>query len=177
MRTARLKAALEHFIREVWDLGNADAAGRHFADAYTIHHDPGDPWEGRTLDLDGYKERVRLSRAPFPDQAFDTQRMCADGDAVAMTWLWRATHLADFPGFPATGRTVRMSGATTYLSPPRTGSRGTGRSRIGSASGVSSMRARRGRRAPRRPPVPSPSPLRVGNTFERTSRNSPVGLG
>ena len=58
---------------------------------------------------------MRLSRAPFPDQAFDIQRMCADREAVAMTWLWRATHLADVPGFPATGRTVRMSGATTYL--------------------------------------------------------------
>ncbi len=64
--------------------------------------------------MDGYKERVRLSRAPFPDQKFDIQRLCADGDAVAMTWLWRATHLGDVPGFPATGETVRMSGATTY---------------------------------------------------------------
>ena len=85
MRAAPRNAALERFIREVWDLGDADAADHHLANGYTIHHDPGDPWEGRTLDLDEYKERVRLLRAPFPDQAFEIQRMCADGDAVAMT--------------------------------------------------------------------------------------------
>ena len=112
---ARLKVTLETFIREVWDLGDAEAAGRYLASVYTIHHDPGDPWEGRALDLDGYKDRVRLSRAPFPDQRFDIQRMCADGNAVCMTWLWRATHLGDMLTFPATGRTIRMSGATTYF--------------------------------------------------------------
>ena len=115
MRAARLKASLERFIKEVWDLGDADAAGRLLAEAYTIHHDPGDPWEGRTLDLAAYKERVRLSRAPFPDQVFDIQCMCAEGNAVMMTWLWRATHMADIPGFTATGKPIRMSGATTYL--------------------------------------------------------------
>lgn len=115
MRTARLKASLERFIKDVWDHGDFNAAGRLLADRYTIHHDPGDPWEGRTLDLAGYIERVRLSRAPFPDQAFDIQHMCADGSAVMMTWLWRGTHLADLAGFPATRKQVRMSGATTYL--------------------------------------------------------------
>jgi steroid delta-isomerase-like uncharacterized protein len=112
------KAILESFIREVWDDGDAEAAGRYLADAYTIHHDPGDPWEGQVLDLAAYKDRLRLSRAPFPDQAFDIQRLCADGDAVMMTWLWSATHLGDIPGFPATGKTVRMSGATAYLFTP-----------------------------------------------------------
>jgi hypothetical protein len=32
-----------------------------------------------------------------------------------MTWLWRGTHAADLPGFPATGQTIRMSGATVYM--------------------------------------------------------------
>ena len=31
-----------------------------------------------------------------------------------MTWLWTGTHLGDLPGFPATGRTIHMSGATVY---------------------------------------------------------------
>lgn len=112
------KAVLEAFVRKVWDEGDTEAAGHYLAPLYTIHHDPGDPWEGRVLDLDRYKERVRLSRVPFPDQRFDIQRMCADGDAVAMTWLWNATHLGDIPGFVATGKTIRMSGSTTYLFTP-----------------------------------------------------------
>jgi steroid delta-isomerase-like uncharacterized protein len=108
------KQRLAAFIRAVWDDGDADAADRYVADSYTIHHDPGDPWDGRTLDLAGFKDRVRTSREAFPDQRFDIRHMLADGD-VAMTWLWSGTHRGDLPGFPATGKLVRMSGATVYF--------------------------------------------------------------
>ena len=83
--------------------------------SYTIHHDPGDPWEGKTLDLPGFQDRVQQSRAAFPDQQFAVQGLFADGDTVVVTWLWHATHAGDLPGFPASGRTVRMSGATAYM--------------------------------------------------------------
>ena len=115
MRRSILKDRLVAFVRQVWDEGDVDAAERYLAPRYTIYHDPGDPWDGCVLDLDGYKERVRLSRAPFPDQRFDIQGLYADGDAVVMTWLWNATHLADIPGFAATGKAIQMSGATTYF--------------------------------------------------------------
>ena len=110
-----LKDKLTAFIQAVWDRGDVDAADLYIASAYTIFHDPGDPWERRTLDLNGFKDRVRLSRAPFPDQKFLIQRLCEDRGAISLTWLWEATHLADIPGFPATGKTIQMSGATTYF--------------------------------------------------------------
>ena len=31
-----------------------------------------------------------------------------------MTWLWTATHMGAIAGFPATGKQLRMSGATVY---------------------------------------------------------------
>lgn len=108
------KQRLARFIREVWDDGHADAADAYLAETYTIHHDPGDPWDGAVLDLDGFKDRVVQSRAAFPDQHFDIQGLFADGDSVVMSWLWHATHQGDLPGFPATGMTIRMSGATVY---------------------------------------------------------------
>lgn len=108
------KARLARFIEQVWDQGDEDAVDLHVADAYVVRHDPGDPWEGQTLDRAGFKDRLRKSRAAFPDQAFDIQALFEDGDAVVMTWLWSATHLGDLPGFPATGATIRMSGATVY---------------------------------------------------------------
>lgn len=108
------KQRLVRFIQQVWDEGDADAADAYVADAYTIHHDPGDPWDGRVLDLAGFRDRVLRSRAAFPDQRFDIQGLFADGDSVVMTWLWSATHLGELGGFPATGKTVRMSGATVY---------------------------------------------------------------
>lgn len=108
------KRQLADFISRIWDNGDLDAVDDHLADTYTIHHDPGDPWDGQALDRAGFKDRVAKSRAAFPDQRFDIQALIAEGDSVVMTWLWSATHSGDLPGFPATGRTVRMSGATVY---------------------------------------------------------------
>jgi steroid delta-isomerase-like uncharacterized protein len=111
--TAR-QQILNEFIERVWSSGEIDACDRFLADRYTILHDPGDPWDGQTLDLQGFKERVRLSRAPFPDQRFDVQDWFEGDGGVAITWLWSATHLGDFPGFSASGKPLRMSGATVY---------------------------------------------------------------
>jgi steroid delta-isomerase-like uncharacterized protein len=108
------KVLLRRFLEDVWNEGRIDACDLYIADTYSIRHDPGDPWDGQTLDLAGFKNRLRLSRAPFPDQRFEVQEMIADGDAVAITWRWTATHLGDFPGFPATGTPIRMSGMTVY---------------------------------------------------------------
>jgi steroid delta-isomerase-like uncharacterized protein len=111
---ARRKALLAEFLESVWSNGRVDAADDYLAESYTIHHDPGDPWAGQQLNLEHYKERVRLSRAPFPDQRFTVQEMFADGDAVVVTWLWSATHTGDYPGFPASGQRISTSGATVY---------------------------------------------------------------
>ena len=108
------KNLLIQFIEEVWNAGMVDAVDKYIAPAYTIYHDPGDPWEGMTLDLAGYKDRLTKSRAPFPDQRFTFQDLLATDDRVVMTWQWGATHKADLPGFPASGKQIRMSGATVY---------------------------------------------------------------
>ena len=114
LRGEARKEILADFLRDVWSGGRIDRCDRYLADSYTIHHDPGDRWEGRCLTVAAFKERVRLSRAPFPDQRFDVQQMVADDTAVVATWLWSANHLGDFPGFPATGKPLGMSGATVY---------------------------------------------------------------
>lgn len=108
------KEILRQFIDEVWNAGNIEACGKYIAPRYTIHHDPGDPWDKQELDLVGYRERLTVSRAPFPDQSFSIQDMIAEGGTVAITWLWNATHAGDIPGFPATGGKISMSGATIY---------------------------------------------------------------
>jgi steroid delta-isomerase-like uncharacterized protein len=109
-----MKERLTRLLHEVWSQGNLEAVDQYIAPKYTIRHDPGDPWEHQTLDLAGYKERVRLSRGPFPDQRFDIQEIFEDGNAVVVTWLWSATHVGDIPGFPATGKRIHMSGITVY---------------------------------------------------------------
>lgn len=108
------KVIVRRFIKEVWTDGRIDACDTYLSEFYTIRHDPGDLWDGQKLDIDGFKERVRRSRAPCPDQKFEVQEMFADNNAVIVTWKWSATHKGDIAGFPATGKRLFMSGATVY---------------------------------------------------------------
>jgi len=93
------------FLNTVWNDGDVQAAPNYVADSYTIHHDPGDPWEGRQLTLADFQNRVRTYREQFPDQRFSVQEILADEDKVMMAWLWNATHA---------GEPLATSGATVY---------------------------------------------------------------
>jgi steroid delta-isomerase-like uncharacterized protein len=108
------KEILGRFIEDVWNRGDLDAASAYVAAAYTIGHDHGDPWHGRTLDPAQFRERLELARAPFPDQRFETVEMIAEDNRVVMTWLWSGTHAGAVAGYPPTGRRITMSGATVY---------------------------------------------------------------
>jgi len=112
--TMNRKELLTRFIQEVWNEGNVEAAGRYLAPRYTVRHDPGDPWHGKVLDLTEYKERLRRALAPCPDQHFELKELFADSNAVVATWFWTATHTGELAGFPPSGRTLHMSGATVY---------------------------------------------------------------
>src|SRR6478609_3208467 len=110
------RALLIRFIEEVWNQGDVDAAARYIAPRYTVQHDPGDPWDGRELDLEAYRERVRVARASCPDQRFELLMVVEDtgGSVVIATWRWVGTHTGTLSGFPPTGRPLRMTGATVY---------------------------------------------------------------
>lgn len=108
------KQFLQAFIDRVWSNGEVDAVDAFLAPTYTIHRDPGDPWDGETLDIAGFKERLVKSRAAAPDQRFTVEQMVEEGDRIAVAWSWQGTHLGDLPGVPATGRAITMTGMTIY---------------------------------------------------------------
>ncbi len=105
---------LTDFMASVWNQGDATAVDRFLADEYVIHSDPGDPWEGRTLSREGFKERLRTSRAPFPDLRFEIVETVADGDRVAIAWRMLGTHTASMGPFQPTGRRIAVQGMTVY---------------------------------------------------------------
>lgn len=110
----RAKQLVTDFIQVVWNDGNVDACDRFLAPCYVIHSDPGDPWNGQTLTISAFKERLRVSRAPFPDQRFTIDTMLEESGMVTIAWRWTGTFLADIPGFTATGKPVTTSGITIY---------------------------------------------------------------
>lgn len=114
MTQAEMRDFLARFLDDVWNRGDHTSVDRYIAPAYEIRRDPGDLWDGRTLDRAQYRERLQVSRAPFPDQHFGIEEMIAEPDRAAIAWRWSATHLGDMPGFPATGKAIGMTGMTIY---------------------------------------------------------------
>jgi len=105
---------LRDLHQQVWSYGDYSAVERLVAPEYTLHSDPGDAWEGRTLDRAAYTERVRYSRTAFPDLVFTLDDTLSAGERVAVRWHAEGTHEGDLNGLPATGRRLRFAGQTIY---------------------------------------------------------------
>lgn len=114
MGTSQNQATLINFLEDVWNQGRVEAVDQYLSDSYAIHHDPGDPWDGKTLSVRAFKDRLVQSRAMAPDQTFKVEKMVEERQAIAVGWSWSGTHLGDIPGIPATGRRITMSGLTIY---------------------------------------------------------------
>ena len=114
MTPSEMKAHLSDFMQRIWNDRDLSDLDRFIAPIYEIKSDPGDPWSGKKLTRPEFAERLTVSCAPFPDQKFTITDMIAEEDRIAVDWLWRGTHLADLPGFPASGRTINASGLTIY---------------------------------------------------------------
>ena len=114
MTLSTLKSTLSTFIDRVWnkvDFSNLDV---FVAPHYEIRNDPGDPWDGQTLDHGTFKERVAYSRNAFPDLHFAIQEMIEEDGKVVASWIMSGTHRGDLPDLPATGRAFSISGMTIY---------------------------------------------------------------
>lgn len=98
----------------VWSRGNYRAIERLVAERYVVYSDPGDPWEGQTLDRKDYEKRVRYSRTAFPDLVFSVHDHVASAERVALRWTAHGTHTGDLAGLTATGRQVSFAGQTFY---------------------------------------------------------------
>jgi steroid delta-isomerase-like uncharacterized protein len=102
------------FMERVWSAGEVEAVGEFLGSQYTIYSDPGDPWDGQTLSVSGFKERLLVSRAPFPDLTFDIGETVSAGDRVALSWTMRGTQLGSMGGRPPSGRKFAVQGMTIY---------------------------------------------------------------
>jgi steroid delta-isomerase-like uncharacterized protein len=98
----------------VWSRGDYESVEAFVAPSYTVHSDPGDPWEGRSLDHTTYRARVQYSRDAFPDLEFAIQDIVSIDDRVAVRWTATGTHLGALPEIPATGKRLTFSGQTFY---------------------------------------------------------------
>ena len=113
--------AVRGVIDRLWSAGAAELVPRLVAPAYTVHRDPGDGWEGQTLDHAAYAERLAYCRAVLPDLDFTIEdllvaerRPAADGARVVVRWTYRGTQRGALPGLGVTGNAVAVTGLTIY---------------------------------------------------------------
>jgi len=109
-----IKNKLSMLLEQVWNKGNLDLVDELIAPQYTIHHDPGDPWDGQSLDHAAFKERVLYSRNAFPDLHFAVQEYVPAEEMVAVSWYLSGTHEGNLTEIPATGKKINLSGITIY---------------------------------------------------------------
>jgi steroid delta-isomerase-like uncharacterized protein len=105
---------IELFIEEVWNRGDFSNLEALVVDPYTIHSDPGDPWNGKSIDYETFRTRVGYTRRAFPDVRFNIDETISGNDKVAIRWTMAGTHLGDLPMLPSSGMPFAITGMTFY---------------------------------------------------------------
>jgi steroid delta-isomerase-like uncharacterized protein len=92
-----------------WNAHDPDGVAALFAPDAVVH-EVGSPIEarGRTA----IRERAAALFAAFPDFHLERIDLIIDGERPADRWVMTGTHAGELFGVPATGRYVRMQGAT-----------------------------------------------------------------
>lgn len=112
--TSNLKSILQAFMQHIWNEGDFSLLDTYVSEQYTVRNDPGDAWNGQTLDRQTFQTRVMYSRNAFPNLKFDIQEMVAEDNRVVASWIMSGTHLGDLSNLPATGKSFAISGMTIY---------------------------------------------------------------
>lgn len=109
-----MKDIVEKLYDLVWSQNRIDLIETLVAPSYTIHSDPGDAWEGKTLTREEYAKRMSYSRVAFPDLKFTLHKIISENNLVAVIWSAQGHHNGDLAGLPATGKLVSFQGQTMY---------------------------------------------------------------
>ena len=106
---------LREFMDEIWNKKHLENVGAYIHEQYTIHLDPTDPWEGKTLSRSEFIHRMEsASFGPFPDMNFEITTTVEDEHHVAATWILTGTNLGNIGEIPPTNKSIETKGMTIY---------------------------------------------------------------
>ncbi|SDQ54705.1 ester cyclase [Flagellimonas zhangzhouensis] len=106
---------LRAFMEEIWNKKRFEKVDQYIHAEYTIHLDPMDPWEGKTLSRSEFIQRMQVgSFGPFPDMSFEITTTIEDDHYVAANWILTGTNLGDMGEIPATNKKIETKGMTVY---------------------------------------------------------------
>jgi len=108
------KELVRRFFDEVWNKGNFDFIGEHYAEDFTLHA----LWENPELGgageggVEAATAAIRGWRSSFPDLHVSVEEQLVEGDIVTSRHVCVATNDRPFRGIPPTGKRGSMSGMT-----------------------------------------------------------------
>jgi steroid delta-isomerase-like uncharacterized protein len=98
--------------RRLYEMLNASQVERA-AELVSVDYLEHDPLPGQGLGREGAVDRFSaLTRALAPHFTLDD--IIAEGDRVVVRWTNNGTHIGDFAGMPASGRTFTIHGIDIY---------------------------------------------------------------
>jgi steroid delta-isomerase-like uncharacterized protein len=99
-------------VRKVYELlnqGEPEAIGELVTPDYVEH----DPLPGQGTGRDGVVDRFSMITGALAPH-FTIEDLIAEGDKVVVRWTNAGTHVGEFAGIPATGRSFEIAGIDVY---------------------------------------------------------------
>ncbi len=109
MSTTNTKDVARRLYDEVFNARRLDVIDEITTPAYLEH----DPLPGQGEGRDGLRDRVSMLVAAL-DPHFTVEDIIAEGDRVVVRWRNQGTHVDNFLGIPATGRSFDIAGIDIY---------------------------------------------------------------
>jgi predicted ester cyclase len=104
---------VEILVNDIWS-GDYNLVDKVLSNFYKIHHDPGDAWEGKTLDRKEFIKRIEATKSVFPDLEFEIQDLFGNRDKISVSWLMSGTHLGNLGKTSPTKKKIKIPGITIY---------------------------------------------------------------
>jgi steroid delta-isomerase-like uncharacterized protein len=110
----RNKAIALRVFEEIFNQGKFSVAEEIYAPDFK-NHGLDDRLVDHYVDLKADQDAVHSEKKAFPDLKMTVTKMVAEGDLVAVHWIFQGTHTHDgYAGLPATGTKVTMTGITIW---------------------------------------------------------------
>ena len=106
------KAVCRRMLDQLYNQHRPDLVSEFFTEDLVLHL--GRASRDLPIGIEGFKERVTMALAAFPDMQIRVDDEIAADDKVVVRWTVTGTHQGKFGDIPPTGKAVTRAGVAIY---------------------------------------------------------------